>query len=108
MIPEDPEERASWDRAKDLLWEGSSATALIVTLSTMASTLPPQGSFAKVLAICANEVERLESGERQRQIALLEEILEAIEPMRDCQAATFCGLDHVKSKLDELRMEAGE
>jgi len=64
--------------------------------------LPLGWAVAEILRL-AQENAALKAGERQRQIAVLEEIEEAIEPMRACQAATFCGLDHVKSKLAELR-----
>ncbi len=47
----------------------------------------------------------VESLNRMSQVALLEEVLDAIQDMRACSAATFCGMDHVKSKLAELRGE---
>lgn len=58
MLKEDPRERAIFDRNTIELYSGDAMAQVHQTLTTMSATAPQGGTFAKLLAVCANEIEK--------------------------------------------------
>lgn len=56
MLSEDPEERRMFDQ--NVVTLGSPLAVIANALTILAVTSPPEGSFAKQMAIMANEVNR--------------------------------------------------
>ncbi len=59
LLPEDSAERASFDRTTEDLYDGNPLKQVRTTLTILSKTAPQGGSYAKVLAICANEISKL-------------------------------------------------
>lgn len=59
LLSEDPAERASFDRATQEVYDGDPLRMVRTTLTILSKTAPQGGSYAKVLAICANEISKL-------------------------------------------------
>lgn len=58
MLTEDTRERAAFDRDTADLYQGDPLAQVQQTLTILSRTAPQHGSYAKVLAICANEIEK--------------------------------------------------
>jgi septal ring factor EnvC (AmiA/AmiB activator) len=54
--PEDPQERASFDRTTKTLFNGRPLRAIASALTQFSKANPEQGSLAKMLAIYSNEI----------------------------------------------------
>ena len=58
MLNEDDREREYFDRNTAELYGGDPLAQVQHTLATMSRTAPQAGSFSRILAICANEIEK--------------------------------------------------
>ena len=58
MLTEDVRDREYFDRNTAELYGGDPLAQVQHTLATMSRTAPQGGSFARILAICANEIEK--------------------------------------------------
>lgn len=58
ILPEDPQERASFDRLTERLYNDHPLQHVANILRQSSKAQPPHGTLSKILAICANEVQR--------------------------------------------------
>lgn len=58
MLTEDAREREYFDRNTSEMYGGEPLAQVQHTLATMSLSAPQGGSFARILAICANEIEK--------------------------------------------------